>query len=82
MSTTTELWKAQGKLEQLRAEHANALMRATAEAELSRDQAWRKRIIEKAASWDRAALGRDDQAQINLCRAFARELRALGSPET
>jgi hypothetical protein len=80
MSTTTELWKAQGKLEELRAEHASKLLSAMAQAELERDQAWRKRLVEKAESWDRAAKGRD-QSQTNLCRAFARELRALAQPE-
>ena len=82
MSTTVELLKLQGKVEALRAEHSVALMKAMVEAEHERDHAWRKRLLEKALSWDRAALERDDQAQINLCRAFARELRALASPET
>jgi hypothetical protein len=81
LSTPTELWKAQGKLEELRAEHGAQLIRTAAEAELSRDQQWRKRVNAKAASWERAAQTRDDMAQINLCRAFARELRGLGSSE-
>ena len=82
MSTPVEFMKLTGKLEALRADHTAALMRATAEAELRRDQAWRKRLNDKAASWEQSALTADNQKRANLCRAFARELRALGSPET
>lgn len=82
MSTPVEYFKLHGKLEAIRAEHSVAILRAMTQAEEARDRQWRKRVNAMAARWERSAQSADSQQRANLCRAFARELRALGSPET
>ena len=62
-------------------DNTRRIMDAEDRAEAMRDRAWRKRLNDKAAYYERRAAETDVPYGSSYYQQFARDLRALATPE-